>query len=70
MALQLFNHYRVCINNGQCIFPTSGWWEKADAFQSIDVWLNIFGVALKTVFFSSIEFNRSYFGLFLLVPIM
>ncbi|MFC7063429.1 DMT family transporter [Halobacillus seohaensis] len=28
------------------IFPTSGLWKKTEAFQSVDVWLNIFGVAV------------------------
>ncbi len=28
------------------IFPTSGVWKKVNAFESVDVWLNIFGVAI------------------------
>ncbi|WP_101842750.1 DMT family transporter [Halobacillus sp. Marseille-P3879] len=28
------------------IFPTSGIWKKTEAFQSLDVWLNIFGIAV------------------------
>ncbi|WP_138420584.1 DMT family transporter [Aquibacillus sediminis] len=28
------------------IFPTSGLWNKLDAFQSVDVWINIFGISV------------------------
>lgn len=28
------------------ILPTSGLWKKTEAFQSVDVWINIFGVAI------------------------